>query len=40
MNKLEKIVITATVVGMVGFAFAFSLLSGIPEEFDWEADDE
>jgi hypothetical protein len=40
MNKLEKIVITATVVGMVGFAFAFSLFSGLPEEFDWEADDE
>jgi hypothetical protein len=40
MNKLEKAMITATVVGMVGFVFAFSLLGGIPKEFDWEADDE
>ena len=40
MNKVEKAMIAAAVVGIVGFAFAFSLLSGIPKEFDWETDDE
>jgi hypothetical protein len=40
MNKIEKAMITVTVVGMVGFAFALSLLSGIPKEFDWEEDDD
>ena len=40
MKKFEKVLITAAVVGMVGFAFAFSTLKGTPEVFDWEEDDE
>jgi hypothetical protein len=40
MNKIEKALIALAVVGSVGFAFAFTILKGVPEAFDWEEDDE
>ena len=40
MNKIEKALIVLAVVGSVGFAFAFTILKGVPEAFDWEEDDE
>jgi hypothetical protein len=40
MKKFEKILIATAVVGMVGFSFAIATLKGLPEEFDWEVDDE
>jgi hypothetical protein len=40
MSKFEKTLVAMAVVGMVGFAFAFAALKGIPESFDWELDEE
>jgi hypothetical protein len=40
MNKFEKALVALAVTGAVGFAFAFAVLKGIPEAFDWELDDE
>jgi hypothetical protein len=40
MNKVEKVLVALAVAGTVGFAFAFAVLKGIPEAFDWEEDDE
>ena len=40
MSKVEKALVALAVAGTVGFAFAFAALRGIPEAFDWEADDE
>jgi hypothetical protein len=40
MSKLEKTLVAIAVVGMVGFGFAIATLTGIPEAFDWEEDDE
>jgi len=40
MNKVEKTLVALAVAGTVGFAFAFTVLKGIPEAFDWEEDDE
>jgi hypothetical protein len=40
MNKFEKALIALAVAGSVGFAFAFTVLRGVPEAFDWEEDDE
>jgi hypothetical protein len=40
MSKIEKALIALAVAGTVGFAFAFAVLKGIPETFDWEDDDE
>ena len=40
MSKFEKTLVAIAVVGMVGFGFAVAALSGIPEAFDWEEDDE
>lgn len=40
MNKFEKTMVAIAVIGMVGFGFAITALSGIPESFDWEDDDE
>jgi hypothetical protein len=40
MNKFEKALIALAVAGSVGFAFAFTVLKGVPEAFDWEEDDE
>jgi hypothetical protein len=40
MNKFEKTLVALAVAGSVGFAFAFTVLKGIPESFDWEEDDE
>lgn len=40
MNKFEKALIALAVAGSVGFAFAFAVLKGVPEAFDWEEDDE
>jgi len=40
MNKVEKTLVALAVAGTVGFAFAFAVLKGIPEAFDWEEDDE
>jgi hypothetical protein len=40
MNKFEKALIALAVAGSVGFAFAFAVLRGVPEAFDWEEDDE
>jgi len=40
MNKVEKTLVALAVAGSVGFAFAFSVLKGIPEAFDWELDEE
>lgn len=39
MKKIEKILITTAVIGMVGFSFALSLLKGLPDAFDWEEED-
>jgi hypothetical protein len=38
MKKIEKVLITTAVIGMVGFSFALSILRGLPEAFDWEED--
>ena len=40
MNKSEKTLVALAVAGTVGFSFAFSVLKGIPEVFDWEEEDE
>jgi hypothetical protein len=40
MNKFEKTLIALAVAGTVGFGFAFAVLKGIPEAFDWELDEE
>jgi hypothetical protein len=40
MNKVEKVLVSLAVAGAVGFSFAFALLKGIPETFDWELDEE
>jgi hypothetical protein len=40
MNKIEKTLIALAVAGTVGFGFAFAVLKGIPEAFDWELDEE
>ena len=40
MNKFEKTLVAMAVIGTVGFAYAFSVLKGVPEAFDWEDDDE
>jgi hypothetical protein len=40
MNKVEKVLISVAVIGMVGFSFAIGALKGIPESFDWEDEDE
>jgi len=40
MNKFEKTLIALAVAGAVGFSFAFAVLKGVPEAFDWEEDDE
>ncbi len=40
MNKFEKALVALAVAGAVGFSFAFALLKGIPETFDWELDEE
>ena len=40
MNKFEKTVVALAVAGTVCFSFAFSVLKGIPEVFDWEEEDE
>ena len=40
MNKFEKTLVALAVAGMVVFSFAFSVLKGIPEVFDWEEEDE
>jgi hypothetical protein len=40
MSKFEKTLIALAVAGAVGFSFAFAVLKGVPESFDWETDDE
>jgi hypothetical protein len=40
MNKFEKTLIALAVAGTVGFSFAFAVLKGVPEAFDWELDEE
>jgi hypothetical protein len=40
MKRIEKTLIALAVAGAVGFSFAFALLKGIPETFDWELDEE
>lgn len=40
MNKFEKTLVGLAVIGTVGFAYAFAVLKGIPEVFDWEDEDE
>ncbi len=40
MNKFEKALVALAVAGAVGFSFAFALLKGIPESFNWELDEE
>ena len=40
MNKVEKALVAIAVIGTVGFAFAFAVLKGVPEAFDWELDEE
>ena len=40
MSKFEKALVALAVAGTVGFAFAFAVLKGIPEAFDWELDEE
>jgi hypothetical protein len=40
MNKFEKTLIAFAVAGAVGFSFAFAVLKGIPETFDWELDED
>jgi hypothetical protein len=39
MSKVEKTLVALAVAGTVGFAFAFAVLKGIPEAFDWEDDE-
>ena len=40
MNKFEKTLVALAVAGSVGFAFAFAVLKGIPETFDWEVEED
>jgi len=40
MNKLKKALVIATIVGAVGVSYALYTLRGLPENFDWESDDE
>jgi hypothetical protein len=40
MNKFEKTLVALAVAGTVGFSFAFAVLKGVPEAFDWELDGE
>jgi len=40
MNKFEKALVALAVAGSVGFAFAFAVLKGIPETFDWSLEEE
>jgi len=40
MNKIEKMLITTAVIGMVGFSYAIATLRGVSDVFDWEDDDE
>jgi hypothetical protein len=40
MNKFEKTLVALAVAGTVGFSFAFAVLKGIPETFDWEVEED
>jgi hypothetical protein len=40
MNKFEKTLIALAVAGTVGFSFAFAVLKGVPESFDWEVEED
>jgi hypothetical protein len=40
MNRFEKTLVALAVAGTVGFSFAFAVLKGIPESFDWEVEEE
>jgi hypothetical protein len=40
MNKFEKTLVALAVAGTVGFSFAFAVLKGVPESFDWQLDEE
>lgn len=40
MNKIQKAIVTMTIVSAVGISYALYTLKGIPETFDWEDDDE
>jgi hypothetical protein len=40
MNKIKKALVALAIAGTVGFVFAFSVLKGIPEAFDWEEENE
>jgi hypothetical protein len=40
MNKIKKALLIATVVGAVGVSYAVYTLSGMPDFFDMEDDDE
>ena len=40
MNKIQKALAIATIVGAVGVSYALYTLRGIPDVLDWEDDDE
>ena len=40
MNKIQKAVAAITIAGAVGISYALYTLKGLPEDFDWENDDE
>lgn len=40
MNKTQKVLIGLGIAGAVGITYAVTALSGLPEAFDWEDDDE
>lgn len=40
MKKVKYFMFVVSLVTAVGFAYATTMLRGIPETFDWEEDDE
>jgi hypothetical protein len=40
MNKIQKALAIATIIGAVGVSYALYTLRGLPDTFDWEEEDE
>jgi hypothetical protein len=40
MNKIQKSLLVATIVGAVGISYALFTLRGLPETFDWDLEED